>query len=96
MLVAPSCPTLCESQDYNPPGSTVNGIHQARILEWFAIPFSPGDLPYPGIKPQSPALEADSLPLSHQGSQHSLPTTFPTLPLPFNFNPLPPSTEAIH
>ena len=29
---------------------------------------SPGDLPKPGIKPRSPALQADSLPLSHWGS----------------------------
>ena len=29
---------------------------------------SPGDLPNPGVKPASPALQADSLPLSHQGS----------------------------
>ena len=28
----------------------------------------PGDLPDPGIKPRSPALQADSLPLSHWGS----------------------------
>ena len=35
---------------------------------WSGLPFpSPGDLPDPGIKPTSPALEADSLPLSHQG-----------------------------
>ena len=33
------------------------------------LPFpSPGDLPNPGIEPASPALQADSLPLSHQGS----------------------------
>ena len=32
-----------------------------RILEWVAYP-SPGDLPDPGIKPGSPALQADSLP----------------------------------
>ena len=37
------------------------GIFQARILEWVAIPSS-GDLPNPGIKPKSPALQADSLP----------------------------------
>ena len=30
-------------------------------LEWVAFP-SPGDLPNPGIKPRSPALQADSLP----------------------------------
>ena len=39
------------------------GIPQVRILEWVAIPFhSPGHLPNPGIKPRSPALQADSLP----------------------------------
>ena len=35
-------------------------ILQASILEWVAFP-SPGDLPNPGIKPRSPALQADSL-----------------------------------
>ena len=43
------------------------GISQARILEWIAIPFS-RDLLAPGIKPRSPALQADSYCLSHQGS----------------------------
>ena len=41
--------------DRSPPGSPVHGILQARILEW--VP--PGDLPKPGIKPESviyPAL----------------------------------------
>ena len=32
-----SCPTLCESMDCSPPGSTVHGIFQARKLEWVAI-----------------------------------------------------------
>ena len=36
------CPTLCDSMDYSPPGSSVHGILQARILEWVAIPFSRG------------------------------------------------------
>ena len=36
---------------------------------WSELPFpSPGDLLDPGIKPASPALQVDSLPLSHQGS----------------------------
>ena len=36
---------------------------------WSGLPFaSPGDLPDPGIKLRSPALQADSLPLSHLGS----------------------------
>ena len=39
----------------SPPGSSVYGILQARILEWVAIP-SPGDLPDPGIELSSTAL----------------------------------------
>ena len=35
-----SCPTLCDSLDGGPPGSSVPGILQARILEWVAISFS--------------------------------------------------------
>ena len=46
--------------DGNPLGSSVHGILQARILEWVAISFS-GDLPDPGVKPGSLALQADSL-----------------------------------
>ena len=41
--------------DYSPPGSSVHGISQARILEQVAISSS-RDLPYPGIEPMSPAL----------------------------------------
>ena len=55
------CPALCNPMDCSPPGSFVHGIFQARILEWVAFP-SPGDLPDPGIKLGSPALQADSLP----------------------------------
>ena len=54
--VAQSCPTLWDPIDY-----TVHGILQARMLEWGVFPFS-RDLPDPGIKPGSPALQADSLP----------------------------------
>ena len=39
---AQSCPTLCDPMDCSPPGSSVHGIFQARILEWIAIPFSRG------------------------------------------------------
>ena len=43
----------------SPPGSTVHGIFQARILEW--VPFSsPGDLPDPGVKPASPESPASA------------------------------------
>ena len=44
---------------------TVQGILQARILEWVAFPF-PGDLPNPGIEPGSPTLQVDSLPAEPQ------------------------------
>ena len=38
--VAQSCPTLHNPMDCSPPGSSVNGIFQARVLEWGAIAFS--------------------------------------------------------
>ena len=55
--------------DCSPPGSSVYGILQGRILEKVAIASS-RYLPDPGIEPASlaaPALQADILPLSHQG-----------------------------
>ena len=45
---------------------TVHGILEARILDCVAF-LSPGDLPSPGIKPRSSALQADSLPAESQG-----------------------------
>ena len=39
---AKSCPTLCDPMDCSPPGSSVHGFLQARILEWVAISFSRG------------------------------------------------------
>ena len=40
-----SCPTLCNPMDCSPPGSSVPGIPQARILEWVAMPSSRGSSP---------------------------------------------------
>ena len=42
MLVAQSYLILCDPMDCSPPGSSVLGILQARILEWVAIPLSRG------------------------------------------------------
>ena len=57
--------------DYSPPGSSIHReILRARILEGLPCP-PPGDLPNPEIEPTSPeapALQADSLLLSRQGS----------------------------
>ena len=41
-LVTQLCPTLHNPMDCSPPGSSVHGIPQARILQWVAIPFSRG------------------------------------------------------
>ena len=59
VLVTESCPTLCDLMDCSPPGSSVHGILQARIVEWM-FP-SPGDLPDLEIKPGSLAFREDSL-----------------------------------
>ena len=61
MFATQSCPTVCDLMDYSPPGSSVHGILQARILEWVVMSPS-GDLPDPGIKPRSSTLQEDSLP----------------------------------
>ena len=39
-----SCLTLCDLTDGSPPGSSVHGVLQARILEWVAVPSSRGDV----------------------------------------------------
>ena len=65
VLVTRSCPTLCDPMD----GSQVPlsmGFSRQEI--WSGRPFpSPRDLPDPGIKPVSPALQADSLPSEPPG-----------------------------
>ena len=59
-LVAKPCLT-----HVTPPGSSIHGIFQARILEWVAFP-SPGDLPHPEIEHMSlqelNTLQVESLP----------------------------------
>ena len=57
--VTQSCLTLCETRECSPPGSSVHGTLQARVLEW--VP-SPGDLPNPGVEPGFPGLQPDALP----------------------------------
>ena len=47
-----SCLTLCNAMDPSPPGSSVHGTLQARILGWVAVPSSRGSA-YPGIEPTS-------------------------------------------
>ena len=70
VLVAQSCPALCNPMDCSPPGSSVHGIFQVRILEWVVIPFS-RDLSKPGIEPGSLTSQADSLPSEPPGKAMS-------------------------
>ena len=67
VLVTQSCLILWDPMDHSLPGSSIHGF--SREEYWRGLPFpSPGDLPNPGIEPRFPALQTDSLPLSHQGS----------------------------
>ena len=59
-LVAQSCPTDYDPMDRGPPGPSIHGILQARILGGLPCP-PPGDLLNPEIEPRSPALLEDSL-----------------------------------
>ena len=67
-LVAQLCLTPCNPMDCSPPGSSVHGLLQARILEWVVIPISTGSS-QPAIEPGSPALQADSFPSELQGNE---------------------------
>ena len=65
--VAQSCPTLCDPMTVTRQAPL--SMEFSRQKYWSGLLFpSPEDLPDPGIKPTSPALQADSLPLSHLGS----------------------------
>ena len=69
--IAQSCPTLCNPMDCGLPDSSVHGMSQARILEWVVISLLQGIFPTQGSNPHFLSLlhwQADSLPLSHQGS----------------------------
>ena len=74
------CLTLCDPMNCSPPGSSVHGMLQARILEWVACP-PPVDLSHPGIKAvslMSPRLlrllhwQAGTLQLAPPGTPLSL------------------------
>ena len=56
------CLTLFDPMDCSPPGSSVHGTLQAKILEWVAIPFSRGS-----SQPRDWTLQADSLPSEPPG-----------------------------
>ena len=55
MNICSAMSNSCDPMDCSPPGSSVPGILEARILEWVAISFSRGSSDS-GIEPRSPAL----------------------------------------
>ena len=65
VLVTQWYPTFCKPMGYSPPGSSVHGNLQVRILQWVAISFS-RDLPDPGIEPRSPHCRQIFYHLGHQ------------------------------
>ena len=66
-LVTKSCPTFCDPMDCSPSDCSVHGISQQKYQSGLPCP-SPGDVPNLWIKPVSPALQTDSLPMSHQAA----------------------------
>ena len=70
--VAQSCPTVRDPMDCSPPGSSVHGIFQARVLEWGAIAFS---IPSCSLNLTHPTQRAPrrSVPLPCLFSLHSTP-----------------------
>ena len=66
---AQSCLTLCDPMDCSPPRSSIHGFPRQEYRSRLPFP-PPGDLPDTGIKPgppAAPALQANSLQLSHLG-----------------------------
>ena len=68
-LVTKSCPTLLQVALRITAHQAPLSMGFSRQEYWSGLPFpSPGELPHPGIESSSPALQVDSLPLSHWGS----------------------------
>ena len=67
VLVAQSCPILCDSMDCSLPSSSVHGILQAKMLEWVAIPFSWGS-----FRPRDQTWVSCRLILYHLSQNHAI------------------------
>ena len=89
--VAQLCPTLSDPMDCNPPGSSIHGIFQARVLEWGAIAFS-----------DSPFIPTYFPPIIKQGQKEtqvfhccSITKLCPTLCDPMDYSPPGSSVQGI-
>ena len=60
-----SCATFCDAMDLSPPGSSVHGILQARILEWIGMPRFRAIFPTHGsnLRLMSPVVAGGPLPI---------------------------------
>ena len=77
VLVAQSCPTLCDPKTVACQAPRSMGF--SRQEYWSGLSFlSPGYLPDPGIEPGSPALQADSLPSETPEKPITVPHLLPT------------------
>ena len=74
------CPILCNPVDCSPPGSSVHGILQARILEWAAISFSRGSS-WPGDGTRVPCVSCTGRGILHHWTlgKPETPTGYPTI-----------------
>ena len=66
--VAQLCLTLCDPMDCSPPGISIHGIFQARLLEWVAISFSRGSSQPRDQTQVSRVVGRRFYRLSHQGN----------------------------
>ena len=85
------CPTLWDSMDYSPSGTSVHGIFQARILGWVAMPSSRGSSQFSAFVFSSVQFSGSvmSNSLRPHGLQHArLPSPSPTSRACSNSNPL--------
>ena len=84
LLVDQSCLTFCDPRDCRaPPGSSVHGILQARILEWVVIPCTKGETGGPNGQRKISFLNCSCLAIKYE---FYLITTFPIASLEFNFS----------
>ena len=83
VLVSLSCPALCDPVDRSPPGSSVHGILQAKILEWVVIPFSSGSSwPRDGTHVLSSSIQLSCSVMSDSFWPHGLQHARPPCPSP--------------
>ena len=66
-----SCPTVCDPVDCSPPGSSLHGILQARVLEWVVASLLQGIFPTQGLNLSLLHWLVDSLPSEPRGKPSS-------------------------